>query len=65
MPLDIGWSSGSLRYFLSDDSHPTPLSVRQDVLERDCPEGHTRVLFVVPDLHVSLSMLAEMEGVAW
>jgi hypothetical protein len=65
MPLDIGWSSRSLRSFLGDDSDPTPRWVREDVRGRACPEGHTRVLFVVPDLHVSLSMVAEMEGVAW
>lgn len=62
MPLDIDWISSNHVAFVSDDSHPTPAWVRDDVLQRDCPEGHTRVLFVVPSLSVSVSLVAEMEG---
>lgn len=62
VPIDVDVISSSLGIFLDDDEHPTPNSVRHDVMERDCPEGHTRVVFIVPKLAASFSLVAEVGG---
>ena len=62
MPVQVDVISSSRKVFLGDQDHPTPTSVRHEVLDRDCPEGHTRVVFIVPKLAASFSLVAEVGG---
>jgi len=62
MPVQVDVISSGHAEFLADEDHPTPQSVRLEVLERDCPEGHTRVIFIVPKLAASFSLMAEVGG---
>jgi hypothetical protein len=62
LPFDVDVIHSSLSMFLREHDHPTPDTVRHDVLERECPEGHTRVVFIVPKLAASFSLVAEVGG---
>ena len=39
-----------------------PVNMRTDLAEVECPEGHTRVVFIAPSLRVAIGMVAETEG---
>ena len=47
-------------YFREDGDGP--VNMRAELADLECPDGHTRVVFIAPSLRVAIGMVAAMEG---